>query len=103
MSIDEFAGVTRRVIVRDGFDGYQPTACFPKRRHVSVLTGVPNHVDMEEASVKWAGSKAEQNEEFLVAFKLDALHFKVVHCAGGKREERAYEIRQRDTGRDDSV
>lgn len=90
MEMDDFAAMTKRVIVRDGFAGYQPTACFPERQHVAVLAGVPDSVEVERVALQWAASKAREDEEFLVAFKLDEQHFKIVRRSGSGLEHRVY-------------
>ncbi len=94
MTLYEFAEITRRVIARDGFEGYLPTACFPERRHVAVLEGVPNDVDIERAALAWAADKACEAEEYLVAFKIESTRFKVVRRAGEIFEEASFEVNQ---------
>ena len=87
MTIEAFADMTRRVIARDGFDGFLPTACYPGRRVVAVLEGVPVGVDVEQAALRWASRKAEAGEEYLVAFRVSSDQFKVVRHADGQSEE----------------
>ena len=92
MTLDEFANITQRVIARDGFDEFQPTACYPARRHLAVLAGIPAHVDIELASTSWALKSANPNEEVLVAFPIAASRFKVVRIAEGLTEEGQYDV-----------
>ena len=92
MTLDEFATITQRVIARDGFEEYQPTACYPARRHLAVLAGVPPHVDIESASTSWALKNAISNEEVLVAFRIAPAQFKVVRIAEGVTEEGRYDV-----------
>jgi hypothetical protein len=37
--------------------------------------------------VEWAAKQAEGNEEFLVAFKIDSKHFKIVRCVAGQQTD----------------
>jgi hypothetical protein len=90
MEMDEFAELTRRVIERDGFEHYLPTACYPARAHFAVLTGVLRDDDIEEVSFEWATDAANDDEEFLVAFKVDADHFKVIRRTEAGMEHRVY-------------
>jgi len=77
-TVDEFARITKRVIARDGFEDYLPTALYPVRNTVVVLEGVPEGSDLESIAVRWAAEGAVGDEEFLVAFKIDAATFKVI-------------------------
>ena len=91
MTLNEFAEITRRVIARDGFDGYLPTAYFPARRHVAVLEGVPEGADTEKVALRWATDKADGSEEYLVAFRIDANRFKVVRRADDGLESAVFD------------
>jgi hypothetical protein len=92
MTIEDFAALTRRIIAREGFEGWLPTACYPALRHVAVLQGVPEGVDAEQAALEWASRKADADEEYLVACKVDGLRFKVVRVSGAEKQEAVYEI-----------
>lgn len=81
-TISEFVKITRRVIARDGFDGFLPTALYPGRRDLVVLEGVPDGDELEACCVRWAEGGAIANEEFLVAFKIGPTQFRVVHRFG---------------------
>ncbi len=94
--MDAFAGMTRRLIATDGFDGYLPTACYPERRVLRVLEDVPSTEGLEAIALEWALSRQEGDEEVLVAFKVDASHFKVVRRAAGFAEESVYSIAEDD-------
>jgi hypothetical protein len=78
MEIEEFASITRNVIAESGFDDFLPTACFPERREVRTLAGFPDDEDPERPVLEWAQGHAVGPEEFLVAFKVDASHFKII-------------------------
>jgi hypothetical protein len=88
MTIDDFIAMTRRIIAEDGFEEYSPTLVLPERRHVTVLEGMPSDVDPEAVSRKWATSKAGENEDYFLAFKIDPVQFKVVARLGGVEQER---------------
>jgi hypothetical protein len=93
MTPDEFAETTQRVIAADGFADYQPTAVFPARKEFLVLAGAPP--DLTEAKiVEWAAKQAVGSEEFLVAFKVDSKHFKIVRSVGGQQtDSKVYAVR----------
>jgi hypothetical protein len=92
LDIAAFAEITRRVIARDGFDGYLPTLCLPGRKHITVLEGIPpeklEHV--RDIAIKWAAEKANPDEEFFLAYKEDAEQFRVVHRFSDGTEERLF-------------
>ena len=88
MTIVGFIAMTRRIIAKDGFDGYLPTLVLPERRHVTVLEGMPPDVDTEAASRKWASSKVGESEDYFLAFKIDPGQFKVVARLEGVEQER---------------
>lgn len=85
MTIGEFAAMTRRIIANDGFEGFLPTFCYPAQRHISVLEGYPDEIVPEAIVLERAAHGAEE-EEFLVAFKIDAGHFRIIRCAGDSQE-----------------
>ncbi|HKY29319.1 MAG TPA: hypothetical protein VJM12_15370 [Pyrinomonadaceae bacterium] len=90
MQIDEFATITLNVIRKQGFDGFQPTVCFPERREVRALAGVPEHEAHESIALRWAANLAKPGEEYLVAFKHSASEFKVVQSSQGNLEYKIY-------------
>lgn len=92
MTTDEFAEITQCVIAEDGFDEFQPTACYPARRHIQALAGFPTDLAPEGPVLEWAGQSAGSNEEFLVAFKVDPTHFTVIRCIGPFRESETYVV-----------
>ncbi len=91
MTLDEFAELTRRIVGRDGFDDFAPTACFPERQEVRVLDGLPEGVDVEEAARSWALENANSNEEVLIAFRVDPERFKIIRRAAGCFENKIYD------------
>jgi hypothetical protein len=93
MTLDEFAETTQNVVASGGFADYQPTAVFPARKEFRVLAGAPPDLT-ETKIVEWATKQAKGNEEFLVAFKVDSKHFKVVRYVGGKQtDSKVYAVR----------
>ncbi len=90
MTLEEFANMTRRIIARDGLDGFQPTACYPQRRNVAVLAGLPPGADVETEALSWALAKSEPGDEVLVAFKVGERDFKIVRMASGEMQEGVY-------------
>jgi hypothetical protein len=92
MTLDEFAETTRRVVERDGFDEYQPTLIFPARRHIMTLAGLPPDIEPESPVLSWASESAQDDEEFLVAFKTDATHFKVIRRTSDGTDTKTYAI-----------
>jgi len=83
MTVQQFAAITFRIIAKDGFEDYIPTALFPERNHIEALEGKPADVDVEGVSRKWAQDRPQGTEEYLVAFKIDQTHFKVVRHFSG--------------------
>ena len=94
MTIDQFAVMTHNVIKDGGFDDYQPTACFPERRVVAVLTGIPEGVDQEQAALAMIARDAKPGEEYLLGFKVDAARFKVIRHFDGEFEEDLFHVEE---------
>jgi len=90
MTVDEFAAVTRRIISKEGFNSFLPIACFPQSRAVKALVGVPDDVDLEEATLNWARKEAANEQEFLVAFKYSEMEFKVIRIHGDQQEHKIF-------------
>lgn len=89
MTTDDFIAMTQRVIAKDGFDDYLPTLILPTHSKILALQGVPDDVDIEEASRKWATEKVgDSSEDYYLAFKVDDARFKVVTRIAGVAEER---------------
>lgn len=92
MTIDEYAAITKRVIARDGFEDFLPTACYPRKREIRALTGLRTDGDIETAVLKWTEEHASEGEEFLVAFKSGAAEFTVIRQNGRQRESATFHI-----------
>jgi hypothetical protein len=86
MTPTEFAELTQNVIRDKGFEDFVPIACFPSRRLLRGLAGMPVEDQTEEAVLKWATGIAEPDEEYLVAFKCSAVEFWVIRVHGAEKE-----------------
>ena len=91
MTLDEFAAVTRRVIARQGFADFQPTAVYPERDHIRGGAGFPASVP-ESHIFRWAAEERRDGEEMLLAFKVDDSHFKVVRQIATYSEDEIYPV-----------
>ena len=89
MTLDEFAAVTRRVIAREGFADFQPTAVYPERNQLRGGAGFPPTVP-EAHIFRWAAEGRRNGEEMLVAFKVDDSHFKIVRQIATYSEDEIY-------------
>lgn len=92
MTPSDFAAITQRVVAEQGFDEFQPTACFPSRRDIRALAGVPEDEDVRTIVIDWARGIADPGEEFLVAFKTSHNTFKVVRLEGAVQEEADFQV-----------
>ncbi len=90
MQIEQFVEITRDVINKPGFKGFQPTVCFPERKNIRALAGVPDSEDHELIALRWAEGLAGQGEEYLVAFRCSATEFKVVRFHEGSVEHQVH-------------
>ena len=92
MTLADFEKGARDVIARDGIEAFFPTVCFPSRREVRVLKGVPPELDLEAETVKWARKIAQPGEEIFVAFRNGARNVKLLRLGGPELEERTLDI-----------
>lgn len=83
--IEGFAEITRGVIASEGFEQFNPTLIVPARRILRALDGIPEGVDVEQAAMKWAEGAVESGDEYVLAYKLNARQFRIVHCNAGTR------------------
>jgi hypothetical protein len=91
-TLEQFAKITRKVVAEDGFDDYLPTALYPERKHIVVLEGAPEGVDLEPIAIRWADQGAISGEEYLVAFKVGPKQFKIVRRYPGGQEEGVFDV-----------
>jgi hypothetical protein len=94
MTLDDFCETVRLIISQEGYAAFLPTACYPTRREIKVLTGLPPSIDPEKPVLDWASKSAQKNEEFLVAFKVDAGHFKIIRRVGPFSEDEIYALQR---------
>ena len=95
MKLDQYATMTRQVIASTGFQDYFPSIIFPARQTVTVgtLVDFPEDIEGPESFVlQWASHQVQNGEEFLVAFKVDADHFKIIRRIGPYSEEETYSV-----------
>jgi hypothetical protein len=90
MQIEQFVVMTRNVIGEQGFEEFQPTVCFPDRKDIRALAGVPENEGHEPLALRWAAGLAVHGEEYLVAFKHSATQFKVVRFYRGGLEQQVH-------------
>ena len=95
-TVDEFAKITKKVIARDGFGDYLPTAFYPRRKEVLVLEGAPKGAGLERIALSWAKKSAHGDEEFLVAFKVGPAKFKIIRRHAGRQEEKTFDVSSKD-------
>lgn len=94
MTLEEFAQLTKRVIENQGLTEFEPTACFPQRRDIQVLVGLPAGADVESEVVRWAIAKSQPGEEFLVAFRVSEEAIKMTRFESGQSESQLIPIFQ---------
>jgi hypothetical protein len=94
MTIDEFIATTKAIIAQDGLDGYLPSlrveGFCAVRLHV--LADVPPNVDVELFAKDWALQVAKRRKDYLLAFRLDDAHFKVVARHNGVMHEQTIAV-----------
>lgn len=93
MKPSDFAAITQRVIRNQGFDDFAPVACFPERREIRALAGVPEE-DIEAVAVTWGRSLAKPGEELLLAFKYSPTEFKIIRIEGADVEQEVFLVRE---------
>jgi hypothetical protein len=86
--IDNFISITRRTILRDGFEQYLPTIVLPALKDVRVLEGVPADADMKTVVASWALKIAGPTQNFVAAYKAHEGHFFVLARVDGVEHER---------------
>ena len=90
MTVDRFIAMQQEVIADGGFDGFLPVIVVETRRAVRVklLEDVPDDVDIERFVKDWAAAATNRKQDYLLAFKVDDKHFKVVCRVGATTHER---------------
>jgi len=83
--LEQFVNATRQVIAEDGLDTYLPTLLNLTRGDIVVLDDIPDDVDMEAAANHLVTRETKPGDEYLLAYRISATHFRVVQVMGGKR------------------
>jgi hypothetical protein len=86
--LDEFIAMTREAIAESGLDQYLPTLLLLDRQQVLVLEAEFADVSQEGEAYDWIAGHVQGFENYLVAFRADAEHFKVFGRVAGKDVER---------------
>jgi len=89
---EQFIAMTRSIIERDGLEGYLPTLLLPQRQDIRVLDDAPQEEEHESIATAWAAEVAEDEENYLLAFRASASHFKVVARLDGQLQTQLCEI-----------
>ena len=90
--IEQFIETTRNVIQEDGFDDYLPTLLFPDRYEIYVLEAEFDSDNHEAVVQDWLADQVGDEDNFLVAFKIDPQHFKLLGRLDDVHHERVYSI-----------
>lgn len=91
-SIESFVSITRRVIARDGFDGYLPTLMLPATQEVLVLEGAPQDATTAAITRRWAEGRAGEGADFVLSYKVDKQRFAVLARIEGFLYERLEQV-----------
>lgn len=83
--------VTRRFIEKNGFDDLLPIAFYDATAVLAVLEGYPEEIVPPEVVHEWASGRAD-GAPYVVAFKLDATHFRVDSVSDGQTTEDSFEV-----------
>jgi hypothetical protein len=73
MQLQEWIEVTRKVLIRDGADGFQPTLADPRSQQVRALQGIPKSVEPTRAIQEWAAQLRVDEFFFAVAESADVI------------------------------
>jgi hypothetical protein len=89
MEIAQFSEMTQNVIEGTPFEEYIPTLCLPEQNKVMALEGIPEEEEsnLRQISLDWAVECANDEEEFLVAFRDGPEHFRIIRRFQGALSE----------------
>ncbi len=97
-SLELFANITRTFIADGEFEEFLPTVLYPDRKQLGALEGVPPEADIEKIAVTWAASGAlAEDEEFLVAFRINCTQFKIVRRINKEFEQGTFQAKADDS------
>jgi hypothetical protein len=86
--LENFIDITNNVIAEDGFEEFLPTLLFPDRQEVIVLGDLPVADNHERFAQEWIAKVVKPKENYLVAYRVDSKHFKVIANLEEDIEER---------------
>jgi hypothetical protein len=97
MTVEGFIESQQEVIAESGVEAYLPTVWVETRRavHVSVLVDPPPDDEVEPLAKDWALHVAKRKHDYLLSFKVDDRHIKVVSRLGGTTTERLVSVEVR--------
>jgi hypothetical protein len=87
VDLDAFIAMTQRIVAQDGSEDYLPTLVLPAAGQVIALEGVPDNIDTETASRKWASETAGELDDYFLAFQINPTSFKAVARIRGQVSE----------------
>ena len=64
MTLEEFAGITIKVIREDGMADYLPTLAYPDTQKIRAIQGIPDDVDHREAIQNVVRRSGDEKREF---------------------------------------
>ncbi len=70
----------------------RPTAVFPNRRFLQVLTDLPATENNKKAALEWAAMEARNGEEFLSALKVGSDRVRIIRRVAPFSEDEIFEI-----------
>lgn len=83
---------TAAILAAGGFHAYLPTAVHPSRRHILALEGAPEDADSEGIVLCWATERADEGEEFLVAFANGPSKLRIIRVHQGTRDALDFDV-----------
>ena len=82
--IDQIVSLTRSAIADAGIMNYLPALFLLERREVVVLEEVPDDLDQGRAVGEWLKKRQVEGESYLVAFRHDENHFRLMGVLGSE-------------------
>jgi hypothetical protein len=85
--IESFIAITRDIIAEDGIGEFLPTLMLPAHGDVRLLENASGAASHESEALKWVQDAVSPDEDFLLAYRIDEKHFKVVSRSDGRQDE----------------
>ena len=93
MTVDNFAEMVLDDLDPANLDNFQTTVCYPARRYLMLLVGVPgDFAKVEEAAISGARRSAQNDEPFLVAFRSSVDQIKIVESNETQMNSKVFTI-----------